>query len=138
MSYKSQTTARVVRWSLFALAFPLSAFISLMGWVGTGFGGLTDSIPLLLVLLVQAIALYSFRIAAAGLWTLLAIHLLLPFRFRFHSLNWSDLAPSRIDSFFWTVVILMGASALLPSRDSSEESGLDSHSSKLDSSSFIS
>jgi hypothetical protein len=125
MSDNSQTT-RVVRWSLFALSFPLSAFISLMGWVGTGFGGLTYSIPLLLVLPVQAIAFYSFRIAAAGLWMLLAIHLLLPFRFGFHSLNWSDLAPSRIDSFYWAVVILMGVAALLPSRDSSERSGLES------------
>ena len=90
-----------------------------MGWIGTGFGGLTDSLPLLLVLPVQFFALYSFRIASTGLWALLAIHLLLPFRFGLHSLAWSDLAPARIDPFFWAVVIFMGAAAWIsgPSRN---------------------
>jgi hypothetical protein len=116
MSEKAETIAQVARWSLFIIALPLSAFISLMGWVGTGFGGLTDSIPLLLVLPIHLGAFYSFRIATIGLWTLLAINLILPFRFGFHSLNWSDLAPSRIDSLFWAVVILMGVAASISSK----------------------
>ena len=85
-----------------------------MGWVGTGFGGLTDSVPLLLVLPIQICAFYSFRVAAIGLWTLLAVHLLLPFRFGFHSLAWDDLVPARIAPYFWVIAILMGAAAWIP------------------------
>ena len=119
MSEKTETTVQVSRWSLFAIAFPLSAFISLMGWVGTGFAGLTDSIPLLLVLPVQVCAFYSFRVAAIGLWILLIVHLLLPFRFGFASLTWSELAPSgAFDSCFWAVAILMGAAAWISRRSS--------------------
>ncbi len=118
MSEKAETIAQVTRWSLFALALPLSAFISLMGWVGTGFGGLTDSLPLLLVLPTQVCAFYSFRVAAIGLWTLLAVHLLLPFHFGFHSLAWNDLAPARIDPYFWAIAIFMGAAAWISRRGS--------------------
>ena len=118
MSEKTATIAQVTRWSLFVLVLPLSAFISSMGWVGTAFGSLTDSIPLLLVFPIQVCAFYSFRVAAIGLWRLLAVHLLLPFRFGFHSLAWNDLAPARIDPYFWAIAIFMGAAAWISSRSS--------------------
>jgi hypothetical protein len=96
-----------------------------MGWIGTGFGGLTDSLPLLLVLPVQIFALYSFRIASIGLGALLTIHLLLPFRFGLRSLTWSDLAPARIDPFFWAVVIFMGGAAWISGRSRNQAAARD-------------
>jgi hypothetical protein len=98
-----------MRWSLFAFALPLGGFISFMGFIGTGFGGLTDSIPLLLVLPTQLCAIFSFRVATIGLWSLLAIHLLLPYRFGFTRPTWSDLAPARADTLFWAILLLITA-----------------------------
>ena len=112
---RAETVGLVLRWTLFVLALPLCAFISFMGWIGTDFGGLTDSIPMLMVLPVQACAFRSFRIAAWALWLLLAFDLLLPLRFGHLHLSWSDLAPAKIDVFFWAAAILMGLAALIPS-----------------------
>jgi len=70
---------------------------------------------MLIVLPIQACAFWSFRFAAFGLWLLLTIHLLLPFHFGHLHLSWSDLAPARIDVFFWAGTILMGLAALIPS-----------------------
>ncbi|CAN5569626.1 hypothetical protein BH10ACI4_BH10ACI4_13520 [soil metagenome] len=115
MSESTETAKQITGWSLFVLALPLSAFISFMGRIGTGFGGLTDSIPLLLMLPIQACAFYSFRLASAGLWTLLVVHLLLPFRSGFTRFAWNDLAPTYLDTMVWAVAILMGIAAWVSS-----------------------
>jgi hypothetical protein len=118
MSERTKTIAQVTRWSIFVLALPITAFASLMGWVGTGFGGLIDSLPLLLMLPAQACAFFSFRLAATGLWVLLAIHLLLPFRFGSSPVTWRDLAPARIDPALWAVAILMAIAARVANKTS--------------------
>ena len=111
MKEATRNFAGPLRWSLFVLALPLSGFISLIGWVGTGFGGITDSLPLLLVLPVHLIGFFSLRIAASGLFSLLVIHLLLPLRFGINHITLENLAPSRIDPLFWLLVIMVGAAA---------------------------
>ncbi len=127
----SETVVRRMRWTLFALALPLSGFLSYMGLLGMAFGGSVDALPLLLVLPAHLLALFSFRAAAYSLFSLLAIHLLLPFRFGIHHLTLEDLVPARLDSSFWLLVVMVGIAAFALPRGTSSKSFRNRQARKL-------
>jgi len=77
----------------------------------------------LLVLPAQLGAIFSFHVAAIGLWMLSRMRL----RFGFTSVTWSDLVPSPVDACFWAIALLMGVTGWLTqySNDQTESQNSD-------------
>lgn len=100
--------------ALWVLAIFLSAFVSLLAWIGTGFGPADLMAPLMLTLPAVLVALFSFRISALALAALLVRSVLYE--------HWSFLRPGVLfDSPFdlallGTVLVVIAGMAASPFR----------------------